>query len=329
MKTLPFIIEKFVLRDRRSQTGEQVELVDDFKAFPQGSDTAIPGYFIMSSATPNIDGDRDSSDATTDGKSARAAQQHNLENAAQGIKEIANYLYQIYTDTEKSPELVIAVHGYNTSRRSVKSWYKDIFYYINRYDAAIADPKNQVFIGYRWPSESVRVGRLFESLIALPPLPRDLLVFGGLATLGLLVIGLLELFLWEKLVAALLLTIPLFMLTMLGLMMVTLVIMRLVVYFRDRYRASNFGVLDLVELLRQIDWALVQLKANDIADDIKMQSPSYSETETNSRGFRPGHQGMATGSATGEAVLYWSQHGRLRGHQRGAHSVRCLRLSLH
>jgi pimeloyl-ACP methyl ester carboxylesterase len=39
---------------------------------------------------------------------------------------------------------------------------------------------------------------------------------------------------------------------------VTLIALRVVGYFRDHYRATNFGVADLVELIRQIDNALIK-----------------------------------------------------------------------
>ncbi len=49
----------------------------------------------------------------------------------------------------------------------------------------------------------------------------------------------------------------------LGAMIVTLIVLRLVTYARDRYRASNYGTTDLVELIRQID-KHTPTKSNDI-----------------------------------------------------------------
>jgi hypothetical protein len=46
--------------------------------------------------------------------------------------------------------------------------------------------------------------------------------------------------------------------TLLGAQVVTLILLRLSTYPRDRHRASNYGVLDLVEIIRQIDKALVE-----------------------------------------------------------------------
>ncbi|MEO0408284.1 MAG: alpha/beta hydrolase [Cyanobacteria bacterium P01_A01_bin.135] len=300
MKNLPFVIKKFMLSQPQSGEGS-VDLVDDVTTGRGSADgTPIPGYFVMSSATPNIDGDTGSDiDVPSPEEAAKIAQQQQfeLDNAAQGIKQIAQYLYSIHNQ-HKAPELVITVHGYNTSRTSVQNWYKDIFYYINRHDKAIADRRTQVFIGYRWPSENVEVGRFLESIKALPPLPRDILIGGGAAALGLLLVEALEILAWSRpgfmenlglwqiisnwladvnLLQAILLALATGLLLLLPLlvsfMMVALVVMRLVVYFRDRYRANNFGVLDLVELLRQIDWALVKLKA----EDIKQQNPGYSD----------------------------------------------------
>ena len=279
MKTLPFVIKAFALKKASPPSDQLVDLVDDVTAVSRSSavDAAIPGYFVMSSATPNIDGDWGSATEKPSPEEAmeNAKQQRwELDNAAQGIKQIAQYLYNIHKTQHQSAELVIVVHGYNTSRRSVQEWYKDIFYYINRCDQAIAAEKNQVFIGYRWPSENVEVGRSVESLGALPPLPRDILIGGGVALLLLLLLEAYEIVSGSNLFTAFLLGLPLLGLVLLGFMMVTLVVLRLVVYFRDRYRASNFGVLDLVELLRQIDWALVKLKA----EDIKQQDPSCSDS---------------------------------------------------
>ncbi|MEM6426559.1 MAG: alpha/beta hydrolase [Cyanobacteria bacterium P01_D01_bin.128] len=249
MKILPFIVQKFVFRDQPGVEPQHckdknlVQLVD-IAACPD-TQANIPGYFVMSSAPPNIE------DPQTEEEIEGARQ------AVQGIQEIAQHLYRIHQSGGPAPELVITVHGYNTSRSSVTEWYKDIFRYINRYDPAIAQTHHQVFIGYRWPSENIKLARLWESLAALPPLPRDILILGGI---GALVTGILEIFALRYTPVGLMVGSVFTLAVLLATMMATLVILRLIVYFRDRYRASNFGVLDLVELLRQIDQALVNLK---------------------------------------------------------------------
>ena len=191
-----------------------------------------------------------------------------LQAAAQGVKDIARYLYDICIQEDGlDPELMITVHGYNSGRSSVRDWYKNIFQYINQHDKAIPTQGNQVFIGYRWPSENIELQRLGEAFKALPPLPRDLM-FTGFA--GALILLILEVLKWDKALAGLVLVPILTLLLGLSTIIVTLVILRMVVYFRDRYRAQNFGVLDLVELLRQIDRELVTLRAADI----KRQNPN-------------------------------------------------------
>ncbi|MEM7772614.1 MAG: alpha/beta hydrolase [Cyanobacteria bacterium P01_A01_bin.37] len=263
MKTLPFIIQKIVFRDEPAIQSASNTFKDDHPAqlvnIEDCSKTqaSIPGYFVMSSAPPNIDEKSDEPDISAQ----RLNIQNENRNAVLGIKEIAQHLYDIVETQERNPELVITVHGYNTSRSSVQNWYKDIFLYINRYDSAIASQRNQIFVGYRWPSENVELGRLGEAIAALPPLPRDILIGGLICGLAILI---LQFTAFAETVAGFLLTLVLAAFLLLGFIMLALVLMRLVVYFRDRYRANNFGVLDLVELLRQLDREMIRLKILDI-----------------------------------------------------------------
>lgn len=243
MKQLPFIIQKFVFADEN--LAKIVDLDDT-----SGVEGKIPGYFVMSSAPPNIEDAEEASE--------RIQQQAN-----QGIGDIANHLHRMMGNSaDGCAELVITVHGYNTSLDGVQSWYKNIFKYANRHDSAIGSSPHRVFIGYRWPSENVALSRpkkVLEALAALPPLPRDLLFTGALCALGLLILELLNTL--ETSTWGFLITLALMLLLVLGLLMAALVVLRLIVYFRDSYRADNFGVLDLVELLRQIDQAIVQRTA--------------------------------------------------------------------
>lgn len=261
-KALPVQLRKFVFQDALSQEHDAY-LDQDIDAGQDGAkvrmlrigapshrQSSIPGYFVMSSAPPNIE-------------TAREAHESELQEASQGAKEIASYLYDVFTsnDDGPDPELMITVHGYNSGRSSVRDWYKNIFQYINQYDSAISQQGNQVFIGYRWPSEHIELQRLGEAFKALPPLPRDLMLTGfG----GAFVLLILEIMQWDKAWVAWSLVPLLTVLLGLSTVVVTLVILRMAVYFRDRYRAQNFGVLDLVELLRQIDRELVNLKATEI-----------------------------------------------------------------
>lgn len=262
-KPLPVILRKFVFRDTLSrqdipyldqdidhnQDAASVRLIKIGSA--TASQSQIPGYFVMSSAPPNIE-------------NARELQESELQDAAQGVQEIARHLYHIcHQAREDTPdaELMIAVHGYNSGRSSVRDWYKDIFQYINRHDPAIPIQGNQVFIGYRWPSENIELQRLGEALRSLPPLPRDLMLTGWFGALFLVFF---ELTTFRDTMAGVAIAFLLTLLLGLSTIIVTLILLRMVVYFRDRYRAQNFGVLDLVELLRQIDRAMVDLKAEEL-----------------------------------------------------------------
>ena len=240
MKTLPCIIQKLIFEHT-----SEVKIVDIDLAHE--SEVPVPGYFIMSSAPPNIEEAVESSPQVQ-------------ELATKGVNDIARHLYRmLQSERSQSSELVIAVHGYNTSLSSVQAWYKNIFKYVNRYDEAISSRGDRVFIGYRWPSEGVALGDVKEviaALRALPPLPRDLLMSGAFCALMLLIF---ELFTFNESIWGFIVGLGLFALCVLGTLMLALVLLRLVVYFRDRYRANNFGVLDLVELLRQIDQAVIAL----------------------------------------------------------------------
>ncbi|MEY3298880.1 MAG: hypothetical protein RLZZ597_2140, partial [Cyanobacteriota bacterium] len=261
---LPFIIQRFVF-----QPEGQANLVD--MDDPSGTPGRIPGYFVMSSAPPNIEEAEESNDALQ-----RQAQQ--------GLQEITDHLHRMMTTSpEGSAELVITVHGYNTRRRGVEAWYKNIFKYVNRHDEGIQAQPNHVFIGYRWPSESVSLGKFFEALLALPPLPRAVL---GMGLVGFILMVVLQFIAFGATLWGRLLGTAFGLATALGLLMLALVVLRLVVYFRDNYRANNFGVLDLVELLRQIDHAMVQRTAEEMFPGMaQASSTDQAKAMTQAKGY--------------------------------------------
>jgi pimeloyl-ACP methyl ester carboxylesterase len=260
MKSLPFIIQKFVF-----ETESEVKI--SAIGASQALAGSVPGYLVISSAPPNIE------DAEESSPEIQAQ-------AAAGIDEIAGHLYRMLESGQgRSPELVITVHGYNTSRSSVQNWYKDIFKYVNRHDPVISSQGNRVFVGYRWPSENVALsdlGEVGDAFRALPPLPRDLLLTGGLCALLLL---LFELFAFSETLWGLLVGLGLAGLFLLGTLVLSLVVLRLVVYFRDRYRANNFGVLDLVELLRQIDRAMINCTVADMFPNLETEAQTAKAVE--------------------------------------------------
>ncbi|MGD1898601.1 MAG: alpha/beta hydrolase [Phormidesmis sp.] len=169
------------------------------------------------------------------------------------------------------PEILIVVHGYNTALgcfqtddspgSGTKRWYQDIRDHIAQNCDRKAD--GLVLIGYRWPSEQINGGgsdRIANKfLYALRSLPTALktTVVTALAILVTASIAVLtdgvsppigvEIASIGVLVAAVLV----------AALVITLFLMRIVGYLRDSYRASNFGVPDLVELIRQIDKTVV------------------------------------------------------------------------
>ncbi|NJM96704.1 MAG: alpha/beta hydrolase [Phormidesmis sp. RL_2_1] len=215
---------------------------------------------------------------------------------------------------------MIAVHGYNTSDRDAHTLYEEIYHYIT-HDEVICQRHNQVFVGYRWPSETflrnrddlnqsseqrqrglerrrrrqqrwktprlpqhlllgwlrkiptalrngvslvwVNLVHWLRNVLALPVFPQGLLYFG-------LVCLAVRFFVQPRyperfvgfIAAVLKICFPIAVVVtaFIG----TLWFLRLIVYFRDVYRAINFGVPDLTELMRQLDRALVDLSAADL-----------------------------------------------------------------
>ena len=281
MGATPFRIEKFRFDPRgRVRTGPVTRRAP-----------GIPGYFVVSTAPPNIE----------DGVAEDSAA------AQQGVSAIAADLYRIYKTQTDAPELVITVHGYNTREEGIKAWYADIYRYINQTDPAIVGRRNVVFIGYRWSSESLRLHplHLWQNFHALPPLPRGLLVLGLMLTVALLVVTPLPLMDWPLMgwaggswiqfaIAALLTLTTTF--TGIGL---SLLLLRLSVYFRDVYRATNFGVLDLVELVRQLDKDLVRRRALDyppVVDDAEAYRSATDDWERSAQKIRLSFIGHSMGA---------------------------------
>lgn len=244
------------------------------------------------------------------------------------IREMAQYLIE-----SKEPQLIVAIHGYATKRSEAEARHRKIY----NYATSICEPKNYVFLGYRWPSENpfkddpdpktrksisfpeklqyalqslptlligILISGLILSLIATLLLvigqgygltiPLLLLFVGGfsigstlillklgdaLHLLRVLPVGMLMVGLLLSAIATFksgflnpnLLLVPLLILFLTAFaILLALILLRLSTYLRDNYRATNFGVLDLVELIRQLDQAVfeAQLSKNIENQDI-------------------------------------------------------------
>ncbi|HTO79376.1 MAG TPA: hypothetical protein VMJ31_06330, partial [Methylocystis sp.] len=146
------------------------------------------------------------------------------------------------------PSLLITVHGYNTPRTNALETYAKSFLAVHN------DPEfikaGVVCIGYRWPLESAGMPQK-RAAEAAPGLLLGVLGFGMACALAAwyyeFTDNLVLLRIILGMAAAFAAVVPL-----------TLFLLRWFAYFRDGYRATNYGVPDLVDLIREIDAELVK-----------------------------------------------------------------------
>src|SRR5262245_35993533 len=215
----------------------------DFFRAHQAVGTTIPTYFIESTAPYNVDD-------TVVPPPALPPQLTPVDSEV-ALQQIAGGLLK-----GADPNLVVMVHGFNNPEPAVLKMYLGAAMAIER-DDKIKNREGLVCIGYRWPSE--RMGQPWHGTWdALPTFPTWLLYAGA----ALAVVPLLLFYLgvpWEQIGDHLV--------TMLGLTLAGLVLamalLRAIVYFRDTYRATNFGVPDLVHIIRVIDGKVGELRGSE------------------------------------------------------------------
>lgn len=223
---------------------------------------SIPGYFVASTAPINVEGDNQPkhSKAVPSDQSSAYQQEKSLNQIAELLFNKINN----YSQTENSClELVISINGFSNSVQATKERVEEIYHYINNDTSQQMQNKANelMYIGYRWPSEPL-VGdnswwleKVYNALTVLPLLPRFILFF------GIVSIALSMIFDWQffvnNAILSFLFSLLVIILTTIFFFVVSLVILRLAIYFRDYYRATNYGVPDLVELVRQLDKVLV------------------------------------------------------------------------
>ena len=198
----------------------------------------IPGYFIESTAPTDVDEDKGLPNDLI-----KISEIPSFQSDCQGeitIKQIVAELLE-----SQNPELIISVHGYNNSLTSTQQRYQQIHEWINK-DENISQRAGTVFLGYRWPSEDAGKFHWIKAFNALPTLPSWIFSIGLAASviLGFLVFAVYPYWIF---IALLILGV------VSSTVILTLIALRLSVYFRDSYRATYFGVPDLVELIRQLD----------------------------------------------------------------------------
>ncbi|MUH01215.1 alpha/beta hydrolase [Scytonema sp. UIC 10036] len=224
--------------------------------FKENKSATVPGYLVVSTATLNVEQENyieHLQKPTNPQFFIPSAEQD--ETSTKGIiDKIARYLIESH-----EPEIVINIHGYSSTPYDTEKGCKKIYDYVNR---NIEQKNKYLFIGYRWPSENPikkdQSGTFQEKLgYALNALP---ILLAGILSIGLvisIVTTLIFLF-FNPLPSGIVhfftaLLIPSGIATS---AMITLILLRISAYFRDVYRASNYGIIDLVELLRQIDFTV-------------------------------------------------------------------------
>lgn len=173
-----------------------------------------------------------------------------LDNSLASLAEIKQALQQfIKAHWDRSGEnvldkirIVLDIHGFNVPLVSLEK---------NSYEPLVkkfkSDSKDQtfddfvLFINFSWPSERVIFSQIYDWFLAMPLILWVLLI-GAIALASLV---------WTHLLYPL-------GLILVGLTL-ALILLRLAVYFRDRDRASNYGVFDAVELVRWIHRILEEI----------------------------------------------------------------------
>jgi pimeloyl-ACP methyl ester carboxylesterase len=214
-------------------------------------DVNIPIYFIESTAPDNVD---DINKISTD----TLPHLELIPDSDDAVRQIAQDLAK-----GDSPNLVVMVHGFNNPKAAVLKTYTAAAMAVNG-DDKICDRKGLVCVGYRWPSEKMGQPRVF-TWGALPTLPTWILVLG-------VIFGALPFLLYYFAPDSSHWPVDIFrhvrnllgdhLVTMAGLtfagLVLTAALLRLIVYFRDNYRASNYGIPDLIQIIRAIDQEIVE-----------------------------------------------------------------------
>ncbi len=214
---------------------------------------AFPVYFVRSTAPINIE---DPIDPGDDERSIAA------------LQDLTAYLKQHQADAE----VLVLIHGYNTGVDNVRYWYRNAAQEISRRYPQV--PKGLVMIGYRWSSEQMNgdeSGNMkSKRTSALQSFPKIMTWVYGASRVGAIV-GAIGSFIGYLLLGFKGISWILVLATFSGLFTVSMILfaplltlfsLRISNYFRDSYRANQYGVSDLVELIRQLDDGLVEAVAN-------------------------------------------------------------------
>lgn len=235
----------------------------DIRRFSKPQDS-VPAYFVMSTAPVNVEDPIE----PPQGDFAEP-----IANPDEAVKEIACHLanhLKSHDSDDQFAEVVIVVHGYNTKATGefgAEGWYHNIYKHINT-EPSLRKLHGAVLLGYRWPSEQFKGDESgsFEqkrrwSIESLPIVLDKIFDLGwvcfllGVASIVTMTVlsAMRSVYSQTALILALAL-LGLAALTTLPIL--TILLLRMSAYFRDAYRASNYGVPDLVELIRSLDKAV-------------------------------------------------------------------------
>ncbi len=230
--------------------------MSDFFRAHQAVGMTIPTYFIESTAPNNVD----------DTVAVPPVLPPELKpiDSDLAVRQIAAALANV-----PEPNLVVMVHGFNNPEPAVLRMYTAAARAIET-DPAIRNRQGLVCVGYRWPSE--KMGQpIHGTWDALPTLPTWILYSGAaLAVVPFLLFCLG--FSWSLWIDHIV--------SIAGLVLAGLVLaaalLRTIVYFRDTYRATNYGAPDLVQIIRAIDGEIVRQRGGGAANDVQLSFIGHS-----------------------------------------------------
>jgi pimeloyl-ACP methyl ester carboxylesterase len=219
--------------------------MSDFFRAHKAVRTATPTYFIESTAPDNVD------DVAPE-PPIKSAELEPIDSDL-AVRQIAAAL----VDGDR-PNLVVMVHGFNNPQADVFRMYTAAAEAIAA-DSAISGRQGLVCVGYRWPSE--KMGEpIHGTWDALPTLPTWILYLGAGLVILPLVLFLFASGYWRTDVSVRFYHVVTIVGLILAGLVLTAALLRTIVYFRDNYRATNYGVPDLVQIIRAIDGEIVNLR---------------------------------------------------------------------
>jgi hypothetical protein len=248
------------------------------------SETKIVGYFVASTAPIHVEGDN----LPTPKKSSKEAlTEKSILQAEQCLNDLADILYEKVTQrsqtSSNSVDLIISIHGFSNALEATIERVNQIYNYINQDNNQLFQERanSLMYVGYRWPSEPLQGGdwggKIYSAIKTLPLLPLGIFLVGLLA-FPFSFLPQFHQFVFDR--SFFFIPLGIFLVLMLSFFFIaSLVALRLMIYFQDYYRATNFGVPDLVEFIRQLDQTLIGKFKEQYLQNAENQIPGLNEFE--------------------------------------------------